>query len=69
VKFKAAIADLVRRGAQAVIFGCTGFGMLIEAGASSVPLIDTALAHAQAAVERALQESAARGPSDVSGNG
>jgi hypothetical protein len=69
VKFKAAIADLVRRGAQAVILGCTEFGMLLEAGESSVPLIDTTLAHAQAAVEMALQESAARGPSDVSGNG
>jgi aspartate racemase len=52
-----------------VISGCTGFGILLEAGDSSVPLIGTTLAHAQAAVERALQESAARGPSDVSGNG
>jgi hypothetical protein len=43
--------------------------MLLEAGDSSVPLIGTTLAHAQAAVKRALQESAARGPSDVSGNG
>jgi hypothetical protein len=69
VKFKAAIADLVRRGAQAVILGCTEFGMLLEAGASSVPLIDTTLAHAQTAVKMALQESAAQGLSDVSGNG
>jgi hypothetical protein len=69
MKFKAAIADLVPRGAQAVILGCTEFGMLLEAGDSSVPLIDTTLAHAQAAVEMALQESAAQGPSEVSGNG
>jgi hypothetical protein len=62
-------ADLVRRGAQAVILGCTEFGMLLEAGASSVPLIDTTLAHAQTAVKMALQESAAQGLSDVSGNG
>ena len=55
-KFKAAITDLVRRGAQAVILGCTEFGMLLEAGDSSVPLIDTTLAHAQAAVEMALQD-------------
>jgi aspartate racemase len=54
-KFKAAIADLVRHGAQAVILGCTEFGIL-EAGDSPVPLIDTTLAHAQAAVEMALQE-------------
>jgi aspartate racemase len=55
-KFKAAIADLVRRGAQAIILGCTEFGMLLEAGDSPVPLIDTTLAHAEAAVEMALQE-------------
>ena len=55
-KFKAAITDLVQRGAQAVILGCTEFGMLLEAGDSPVPLIDTTLAHAQAAVEMALQE-------------
>ena len=69
MKFKAAIADLLRRGAQAVILGGTEFGMPLEAEDSSVPLIDTTLAHAQVAVERALQESAARGPSEVSGNG
>jgi aspartate racemase len=55
VKFKAAITD-VQRGAQAVILGCTEFGILLEAGDSPVPLIDTTLAHAQAAVEMALQE-------------
>jgi aspartate/glutamate racemase len=31
-KFKAAIADLVQRGAQAVILGGTEFGMLLDAG-------------------------------------
>jgi aspartate racemase len=45
-----------------VILGCTEFGMLLEAGDNSMPLIDTTLAHAQAAVDMALQESAARGP-------
>ena len=54
-KFNAAIADLVQRGAQAVILGCTEFGMLIEAKASPVPLIDTTVAHAEAAVDLALQ--------------
>jgi aspartate racemase len=55
-KFRAAIADLVLRGVEAVILGCTEFGMLLEAGDSPVPLIDTTVAHAQAAVEMALQE-------------
>ena len=54
-KFKAAIADLIERGAQAVILGCTEFGMLIEAKDSPVPLIDTTVAHAEAAVDLALQ--------------
>jgi aspartate racemase len=52
-KFKAAIADLVQRGAQAVILGRTEFGMLLDAGDSTVPLIDTTLAHAEAAVDMA----------------
>jgi aspartate racemase len=55
-KFKAAIADLVARGAQAVILGCTEFGVLIEAKDSSVPLIDTTVAHAEAAVDMALEQ-------------
>ena len=49
--FKAAITDLVQRGAQAVILACTEFGMLIEAKDSPVPLIDTTVAHAEAAVD------------------
>lgn len=55
-RFAAAIADLVRRGAQAVILGCTEFGMLVRAEDSAVALIDTTLVHAEAAVELALSE-------------
>ena len=55
-KLKAAIADLAQRGAQAVILGCTEFGILIEAKDSPVPLIDTTLAHAEAAADMALQQ-------------
>jgi aspartate racemase len=55
-KFKAAIGDLVQRGAQAVILGCTEFGILLEAGDSPVPLIDTTLTHAEAAVDMALKD-------------
>jgi aspartate racemase len=53
-KFKEAIADLAARGAEAIILGCTEFGMLVDQGDSSVPLIDTTVMHAQAAVELAL---------------
>lgn len=56
-KFKAAIADLAERGAQAVILGCTEFGMLVSAEDSPVPLIDTTVAHAEAAVALALDEA------------
>lgn len=55
-RFKAAITDLVERGAQAVILGCTEFGMLLEAEDSPVPLIDTTVAHAEAAADMALQQ-------------
>lgn len=53
-KFRAAIADLVERGAEAIVLGCTEFGMLVEAEDSPVPIIDTTVAHAEAAVELAL---------------
>jgi aspartate racemase len=52
--FKAAIGDLVRRGAQAVILGCTEFGMLVEPEDSPMPIIDTTIAHAHAGVDMAL---------------
>jgi aspartate racemase len=52
--FKVAIEDLVSRGAQAVILACTEFGMLVEPADSPVPIIDTTIAHARAAVDLAL---------------
>ena len=53
-KFQAAIADLVMRGAEVIILACTEFGMLVRAEDSPVPIIDTATAHAEAAVDIAL---------------
>lgn len=53
-KFKVAIADLVARGAEVIILGCTEFGMLIHAEDSEVPIIDTSIVHAEAAVDLAL---------------
>src|SRR5262245_26087639 len=50
-KFRAAIADLASRGAQAVILGCTEFGLLVQPEDSPVPLVDTTVAHAAAAVD------------------
>jgi aspartate racemase len=53
-KFKVAIQDLVGRGAELIILGCTEFGMLVRPEDSTVPIIDTTIAHAEAAVELAL---------------
>ena len=40
-KFRAAIRDLTDRGAEAVILGCTEFGLLVKPEDCAVPLIDT----------------------------
>jgi len=53
-KFRAAILDLVARGAEVIILGCTEFGMLVKPEDIPVQIIDTTIAHAQAAVEMAL---------------
>jgi aspartate racemase len=50
----AAAEDMAARGAQAIILGCTEFGLLLKPEDSPLPLIDTALAHARAAVDMAL---------------
>lgn len=57
-KFKSAMADLVGRGAESIILGCTEFGMLVQSEDSDVPIIDTSIAHAEAAVEFALDDGA-----------
>lgn len=45
------VEELARRGAEAVILGCTEIGLLIQDGDASVPLYDTTRIHAEAAVE------------------
>ncbi len=47
--------QLQRDGAQGVILGCTEIGMLLTESVTEVPLIDTTLVHAQAAVEWMLR--------------
>ncbi len=56
VRLRAAIADLVRRFAQAVTLGCTEFRMLVGQEDSPVPVIDTSIVHAEAAVGAALDD-------------
>ncbi len=46
--------ELARRGAQAIILGCTEISLLVGEEDSPVPLLDTTAIHAQSAVEAAL---------------
>lgn len=55
-QYAAIITDLVKRGAEGVILGCTEIGSLVKQEDSPVPLFDTTEIHAIAAVEYALQE-------------
>ena len=48
--------DLVSKGAQGIILGCTEIGLLVNDKDSSVPLFDTTFIHAVAAVEYAIAE-------------
>jgi aspartate racemase len=45
---------LAARGADCIILGCTEVGMLLDAGNAPLPVFDTALIHAEAAVDFAL---------------
>ncbi len=55
-KFLKIIAGLVERGAQGIILGCTEIGLLVSQDDVAVPVYDTALIHAEAAVEFALSK-------------
>jgi aspartate racemase len=46
--------ELVTRGAEAIILGCTELGLLVGEGDAAVPLFDTTRIHAERAVEAAL---------------
>ncbi len=52
--YRAVIARLVERGAEAIILGCTEIMLLVKPDDSPVPLFDTTGIHAEAAVDRAL---------------
>ncbi len=53
-QYRRIIADLVARGAQGVILGCTEIGLLVGDDDASVPLFDTAALHARHAALAAL---------------
>jgi len=53
-QFQAIMADLVAQGAEAIILGCTEIPLLVGAEDSPVPLLNTMVIHAEAAVDFAL---------------
>ncbi|WP_440225072.1 aspartate/glutamate racemase family protein [Dokdonella sp. MW10] len=52
--YRRVMADLVARGAGAIILGCTEIGLLVGEGDVDVPVFDTTVLHARAAVAVAL---------------
>ncbi len=48
--------NLVERGAEGIILGCTEISLLVDENDSSVPVFDTTYIHAETAVEIALGE-------------
>jgi len=53
--YRAIIARLIGKGAEAVILGCTEIMLLVTDEDSAVPLFDTTTIHAIAAVDQALK--------------
>ncbi|MCX8161362.1 MAG: aspartate/glutamate racemase family protein [Candidatus Saccharicenans sp.] len=53
--FAAVIEKLSKAGAQGIILGCTEIGLLVKDKDSVLPIFDTTIIHAEAAVEYALK--------------
>jgi len=51
-----AIATMMQQGAEGIILGCTEIGLLIRPGDVRVPVFDTTVVHALAAVDYALAD-------------
>ena len=53
-QYKRIITNLQKQGCQGIILGCTEIGLLVKPEDCSLPLYDTTLLHARAAVDFAL---------------
>lgn len=53
--YRRIIGELVAKGAQCVILGCTEISLLVQDSDASVPLFDTAYLHARAAALRSME--------------
>jgi aspartate racemase len=56
-RYLAIIDELAARGAQGVVLGCTEIPLLVKPQHTRVPLFDTAVLHAEAALTRAIAAS------------
>ena len=54
LEFQGIIDRLALQGAQGIILGCTEIGLLVDQQAADLPMFDTAIIHAMAAVDLAL---------------
>ncbi|HEK86404.1 MAG: aspartate/glutamate racemase family protein [Candidatus Saccharicenans sp.] len=54
-KFRSVIEKMAAAGAKGVILGCTEIGLLIKEKDSPLPIFDTTIIHAEAAVDYALE--------------
>ena len=54
--YRKVIEHLAERGAEGIIFGCTEICLLVNEADSPIPVFDTTLLHAMAAVEAALTD-------------
>ncbi len=52
--YRQAVTGLSKRGAKAIILGCTEISLLLKPSDVAIPLLDTTALHAEAAVEFAL---------------
>ena len=53
-RYREIMADLVRRGAEGIVLGCTEIGLLVGAADTTVPTFDTTRIHAEAAADWVL---------------
>jgi aspartate racemase len=60
--YRAVIAALVSRGAEAIILGCTEISLLVSAADASVPLFDTTAIHARCAALQSIDRYGAGNP-------
>jgi aspartate racemase len=55
--YRRIMRDLVDRGAQAILLGCTEIDLLVGPNDAPVPVFDTTRLHAERAVDLALEPS------------